>query len=367
MSYRQLFALLLVVLLILPGCQGKSGGSSSPSISSAGSSVNGPGAEGRAETAYDTSKITPINMVLSYSGPDTSVNGWWAAQYKQRVEELSGGRITVDIYGDGLLGSELDVIRDCQYGTVDIQIASPSALVTFIPEAAIFDIPFLFQSLEQARADLADPILFEYLSDAYRERGVILMPLADQGFRELSLNQPVASLEDLQGLTIRCLYNEHHMAFWQALGFKTVGMDISDVYLALQKGGVQGEENPYAQIRDRKFYEVQKYVTNSDHLLFVGGMHISKITWDSLSYTAQELLWEAAEECRAILPDYVDQANQQALEQMSREGIRLIDFDTIPGLREQCRALTYEVAYNSVAAVTGTEILELWCAAAEKD
>ena len=355
MHYKRV---LILLLLLLTGCQ-------RPPAVSASSVPGGPTAAGSGQSSpYSSSETPPVNLVLSYSGPETSVNGWWALQYKQLVEQLSGGTITIDVYSDSILGSDLEVVRDCQYGTVDIQIASPSALVTFIPEAAVFDVPFLFQSLEQARAALADPVLFRYLSNAYEEKELILMPLADQGFRELSLSQPIQSLTDLQGLTIRCLYNEHHTAFWQALGLETVSMDIADVYLALQKGGIQGEENPYAQIHDRKFYELQKYMTNSDHLLFVGGMHISKATWDSLSSDDQETLWQAAEECRMILPDYVDQANEQALEQMSREGISLIDFDAIPGLRAQCRALTYEAAYESVVAVTGAEILDRWCSSA---
>lgn len=344
--------LILVSLLLLAGCQGEP--------------FQEPASSG-ADSSGSTADVMPVNLVLSYSGPKTSVNGWWARQYKQLVEEESGGAITIDVYSDSLLGSDLEVVRDCQYGTIDIQIASPTALVTFIPEAAVFDVPFLFQSLEQARSALEDPTIFRYLSDAYREKGLVLLPLADQGFRELSLNQPIQSLEDLRGLTIRCVYNEHHTAFWQALGLETVSMDIADVYLALQKGGIQGEENPYAQIHDRKLYELQKYMTNSDHLPFVGGMHISKLTWDSLPSDARTVLWQAAEECRAILPDYVDQANEQALEQMSREGIRLIDFDAIPGLRARCRALTYQVAYDSVAAVTGTEILDHWCALAGRE
>lgn len=102
-------------------------------------------------------------------------------------------------------------------------------------------------------------------------------------------------------------------------------------------------------------------------LLFVGGMHISKAVWDSLAPARQEALWQAAEECRLLLPDYVDQANEQALEQMSREGICLIDFDAIPGLREQCRKLTYEAAYNSVVSVTGAEILDRWCSSAARN
>lgn len=355
---KRISALFLLLACLLSGCQGEAGGERAepePPVPAASSG-----------SPYDSDKISQINLVLSYSGPETSINGYWAQQYKQRVEQLSSGKITIDIYSDSILGSDLEVVRDCQYGTVDIQITSPASLVTFVPEAAVFDMPFLFQSLENARAALADPVFFDYLAEAYAQKGLVLLPLTDEGFRNLSLSEPVESLADLKGMTIRCMYNEHHVAFWQALGLETVSMDIADVYLALQKGGVQGQENPYDQIYNRKFYEVQKYMTNSSHLLYIGGMHVSKITWDSLSYTAQDILWQAAEECRQILPDYVDRVNQEALDRMLREGARLIDFDQIPGLRAQCRALSYDVAYSSIAGVVGTEILDRWCAAAEQ-
>lgn len=112
----------------------------------------------------------------------------------------------------------------------------------------------LIQKMQASSGDVPAPDVqneWEYLERTYssllsRKKELILMPLADQGFRELSLSQPIQSLANLQGLTIRCLYNEHHTAFGQALGLETVSMDIADVYLALQKGGIQGEENPYA-------------------------------------------------------------------------------------------------------------------------
>ncbi len=313
---------------------------------------------------YGYDKVNQINLVLGFSGPDSSLNGYWASQYKQHVEDLSNGKITIDIYSESMLGSDLEMAADCQYGTVDIQITTPAALVTVIPEAAIFDMPFLFKDLTSARAALSGEVFFQYLAEAYEKNGLILLPLTDQGFRDLSISTPIESFDDLKPLTIRCLNNEHHVAFWEALGIHTVSMDIADVYLALQKGGVQGEENPYDQIYHRKFFEVQKYVTNSNHLLYVGAMHISKITWDSLSETSQNILWSAAEECRRLMPEHVDIANAKALAQMNKEGIRLIDFDSIPELREQCRALCQPAAYDSIAAVTGNEILDSWCATA---
>lgn len=315
---------------------------------------------------YDLKKVNEINLALGHSGTQGSLNGYWAQRFKRRVEELSCGKITVDIYGDSKLGSDLEIARACQYGTVDIHITSPAALASMIPEVAVFDMPFLFNDLEQAREALAEETFFEYLAGRYKENGLILLPFTDQGFRNLSLSVPVEGLEDFKGLTVRCMDNPHHTAFWQALGFDTVSMDIAGVYLALQKGGVHGQENPYHQIYTRKFYEVQKYVTNSRHLLYIGDMHVSKITWDSLSAVSQEILWQAALDAQAAMPEYVDEANLTALEQMTKEGIRLIDFDNIPDLRQRCRSLTYDVAYESISAVTGTEILDLWCAAAQR-
>ena len=314
---------------------------------------------------YENDKVNKINLVLGYSGPESSLNGYWASRYKQYVEDLSNGKITIDIYSESILGSELEMAANCQYGTVDIQITTPAALVTKIPEAAIFDMPFLFKDLASARAALSGKYFFTYLAAAYEKNGLILLPLPDQGFRNLSFITPIESLDDLKSLTIRCLNNKHHVAYWEALGMHTVSMDIADVYLALQKGGVQGEENPYDQIYHRKFFEVQKYVTNSEHLLYVGAMHVSKITWDSLSETSQNILWSAAEECRRLMPDYVDIANENALAQMNKEGIRLIDFDAIPQLRDQCRTLSQPAAYDSIAAVTGNAILDSWCATAD--
>lgn len=352
--------ILAAVLLLSCGCATPKTQQETPEVSTAV-----PEESESIDSPYDLRQVNTINLALGHSGTDESLNGYWAVRFKQRVEELSAGKITVDIYGDSKLGSDLEIAEACRYGTVDIQITSPAAIATVVPEVAVFDMPFLFDTLEQARAALDDETFFNYLALNYKENGLILLPLTDQGFRNLSLSVSVDGLEDFQALTVRCMDNPYHAAFWQALGFRTLNMDIADVYLALQKGGVHGQENPYHQIYTRKFYEVQKYVTNSQHLLYIGDMHISKITWDSLSSVSQEILWQAALDCQSVMPEYVDEANLTALEQMSKEGIRLINFDSIPNFREKCRDLTMNTAYEEIAAVTGKEILDLWCAAAK--
>lgn len=299
-------------------------------------------------------------LVLGLSGAEASLNYRWAELFRDEVNKLSNGSLQISLYGNGVLGSDLEVSRDCQYGTVDIQIASAGSLYTILPVLSVFDIPFLFKDLASARAALQQPLLQEELASAFTQNGMVLLGITDQGFRNLSLSVPISSLQDFSSITIRCMYNQNHTSFWYSLGFETVSMDIADVYLALQKGGVQAEENTYDQIYTNKFYELQKYMTDSQHLLDVKLIIFSKISWDSLSLSEQQILQEAERSCRDKFAAIVDSANSQALKAMQHEGIKLIPFDSIPGLREQCRTLAQPAALLAMQDQLDPTLASLW-------
>ena len=303
--------------------------------------------------------VNEMNLVLGTAAGKGSLGDTFALYFKEEIETASDGRITVDVYNSGILGSDLEMVQDCRYGTVDIQLANVGAVNTVIPQGALFDMPFLFDREESARTAMKNPEVFEYYANACKEQDLILIALMDCGFRNLSLSIPAVSLEELEGLTIRCLNNDNQIAFWQDMGLDPIAMDIADVYLALQKGGITGQENPYDTIYTDKLYEVQKYMTNSRHLLHIDALYFSKITWDSLSATSQQLLREAAQAACSRTEGAVEEANQNALERMQREGIKLLEFDALRGeLRQRCQ----QNAYERIAAVTGTEMLDIWCA-----
>ncbi|MBQ0026599.1 MAG: TRAP transporter substrate-binding protein, partial [Lachnospiraceae bacterium] len=170
----------------------------------------------------------------------------------------------------------------------------------------------------------------------------------------------------LTGMALRTMNNKHHMAFWGAMGALPTPLDTADIFLALQQGMIEGQENPYGQIVDKKMYEVQKYVTNTNHIFYIGDVFMSKMTFDSLNEVEQQIICDAATEVKALAMDFVDKTTDEALKKLTSElGMTMIDIDAIPGMRDAMANATHDAAYNSIKEAIGNELLDKWIAAAE--
>ena len=314
---------------------------------------------------YDLSQVEERKLVFGHTGAPGSANEFWAENLKAVVEEKSEGKITIDTYGASQLGSDVAIASDLQAGAVDLQVCSPAALVTVIPGGAIFDMPCLFDDVKMARAALANEDFFSAVAEGYDAVGLKLLTLYDQQFREVTSNKEIKSYDDLKGMSLRTMNNAHHIAFWSAMGAAPTPMDTADIFLALQQGMLDGQENPYGQIVDKGLFEVQKYVTNSNHIVYVGDVFMSKITWEKLSEVEKQLFTDAVAEVKAAAEEFVDQNESAALKKLTTEyGMTFIDFDQIEGMREKMREATWDVAYNSISGAIGNELLDQWIAAA---
>lgn len=315
--------------------------------------------------AYDLSQVEERTLVFGHTGAPGSANEFWAEQLKEVVGEKSQGKIVIDTYGASQLGSDVAIASDVQAGAVDLQVCSPAALVTIIPESAVFDMPFLFDDVESARIALSNEAFFQAVSEGYEAAGLKLLALYDQQFRELTTNKEITSYEDLRGMSLRTMNNAHHIAFWSAMGAAPTPMDTADIFLALQQGMLDGQENPYGQIVDKGLYEVQTYVTNSNHIFYVGDVFMSQKTWDSLSEVEKQLFTDAIAEVKSDVETFVDDNESSALDRLVNEfGMVFIDFDQIEGMRDSMREATWDVAYESISSEIGSELLDQWIAAA---
>lgn len=317
----------------------------------------------RAELPQGTSAEDPVQYCLSlaYSGPETSINGHLASSFKSFVEDLSGGTVRIELFSDGILGSDSEVADNCRYGSVDIQIAGVSNLSELVPEMALFDYPFVFDDLKSARAALADEEILSFVSNAFFDQDLILLSLQDQGFEHLGFSKKISSADDFDSIVIGCEPDECRTAMWKALGFKVINMDSIDIYLALQKGTIQSQSCSYEQVYSRNIYEVQKYVTDSRHLLSISTISVGKSCWNRLPEKIQSVLRNAALLSSKSLPSYVDEENEILLEQMMRNGIRVISFDSIPRMRDLCREKAQSALRDRIESVTGSIILNRWC------
>lgn len=222
-----------------------------------------------------------VAMIISTATGLDSVNHFIAWKAKHLLEEKSGGRIYASVYEAGALGGDRENIEGLQNGTVDFFVTVSSAYVPFAPKTGIFDLPNALPTLEIGRKALDSRIL-DMVRPDYEAAGFKFYGFSDAGFRQTTSSRPVRSMEDFKGLKIRTMENPNHMAYWSALGANPTPMDFSELYISLQQGAIDAQENPYDLIVANKLYEPQKYMIETNHLMHTLTMNGSKLKYDAL-------------------------------------------------------------------------------------
>lgn len=180
----------------------------------------------------------------------------------ERLEEMSNGRIEVELYPNGVLyGNEREAIEAVQLGNVDITISTSATLASFNPKFMLFDLPFIFKDAKQAY-EILDGELGNEILKGLESINLIGLGYQENGFRHIINNKrPVTSPDDVKGLKIRVLGSPVYQDTFKLLGANASPLAFGELYSALQQGTFDGMENPIGLIKDNKFYEVQKYLT----------------------------------------------------------------------------------------------------------
>jgi tripartite ATP-independent transporter DctP family solute receptor len=216
--------------------------------------------------------------------------------FADAVQRRSGGKMAIQLFTDSTLGGDIQVISSVRGGTVDATALSAGLLVGLVKEFGLFDLPFLFQSDKEANAVIAGPF-GRRLTSLLAEKDLVALGYWGVDFRNLTNNRrPVTRLEDVKGLKVRVLQSPVFIDTWTALGATAVPMPFPELYTALEQGVVEGQENPYAAIASAKLEEVQKFLTLTRHVYFVGTAVFSRRVWLKLSDDERRILQEAADE-----------------------------------------------------------------------
>ena len=206
----------------------------------------------------------------------------------------SGGKLKINPFWDGALGNDLTATQSVRTGSIDMVITSTAPLVGIVPELGVFDLPFLFNSEEEADKVL-DGKVGDWFSAKMPAAGVINLAWWENGFRHATNSKrPITKVEDFQGVKMRVMQNNIFIDTFKTLGTNAVPLAFSEVYSALETRTVDGQENPYNNIENMKFYEVQKYLTLTKHAYSPTLVLFSKKVWDGLSSQEQTVLKDCA-------------------------------------------------------------------------
>ncbi|WP_233190919.1 TRAP transporter substrate-binding protein [Sporosarcina sp. P19] len=247
--------------------------------------------EGVTEASADTGETKKLRISLGLNDKTPLYKS--SEKFKELVEEKTDS-LNVEIYHSGQLADDRSAIEMLQFGTLDITIPSTAPFTSFVPEYGVFDLPFTLKN-----TDVVDKVLQgkigDELAEKASEQGVKQLAWWENGFRQLTNSKKsIKKLDDLNGLKVRTMENDIHLGAWKAMGANPTPMAFTELFTAMQQKTVDGQENPYPTILLEKYPEVQKYVTETNHIYSPFIFLISQKTWDGLTEEQQEIVESAA-------------------------------------------------------------------------
>lgn len=287
-KWKKIIAVLMIAVFVLSGC-----GSIGEKKNSANGTVHLTFGHGQAEGH-------PYHKAALY--------------FKEQVENKTNGRVIVDIQPNGNLGDEREMTEGLQLGTIDITVAVAATLSGFDPDMDVFNFPYLFDTREQA-FQVLDSETGKEIFDGMKEQGIEIYGTFDLGFRSMTNSKhPIKTPEDAKGIRMRTLESSVCVDSLGELGIDAVSMSFGELFTALQTGAVDGQENPLFTIYNSRFYEVQKYLSLTEHFYPVCPLMVSDLMWDKLSdedaAIVKEELYDMVDYEREVAGDELDKTLQ---------------------------------------------------------
>jgi tripartite ATP-independent transporter DctP family solute receptor len=234
-------------------------------------------------------------------GMSTEIGGHYhsgAVQFKERVEKYTEGKVKVDIFPSSQLGNERDMIEGAAMGLIEMCVVSTGPLPNFSPDFMVFDFPFLVIDRQKAYA-VMDGEVGQAILKSLEPKGIKALGFWENGFRNITNNKKAISRpEDVKGMKIRTMENPLHQETFRILGATPTPMAWGEVFIALQQGTIDGQENPLVIIDTAKIYEVQKHISLTGHFYSPAVMLMSKQVFDELAPDIQEAVIKAEKEAR---------------------------------------------------------------------
>jgi TRAP-type transport system periplasmic protein len=242
--------------------------------------------------------IKPRLIRFGYGLNEQSNQGRASKVFADAVEKASGGKMKVRAIGASALGPDVQMQQALIGGAQEMMVGSTATLVGITKEMALWDTPFLLSNAKEADALLDGPI-GDKIRDKLQEKGLVGLAYWENGFRNLTNSKrAITKVEDLEGIKLRVMQNNVFLNSFKTLGANAVPMAFSELFSALETNTVDGQENPFNTILSSKFYEVQKYVTVTNHVYSPWIVLVSKKWWDQLSKDEQKILSDAAKTSR---------------------------------------------------------------------
>lgn len=290
-----------------------------------------------------TGTIDPVELTIYSPGNENSVPTKTIIEYARLVNEASDGAITLDVHHSNELGSDAESIESTRMGTIDLIFAGTSGFTSFYEKAKVLDLPFLFDSAEQAY-EVTNSEIGEQIFAGFEEFGLVFLSEGDNGMRHISTtNRPIHTAADVQGLKIRVPESQLYLDVWQALGATPVALALPELALALSNGTAEAQDNATYHLVANATYDDIKYFSNINYMWMGCTMAANANTWNSLDPAVQEILKEQAKVAAKYSFDTIAADNETATKTLQDAGV---EFDFEPDVQSFKDALGGDAYYD---------------------
>ena len=246
-------------------------------------------------------------------------------KFAEIVQAKSGGKIKVNLFPGGVLGGDAPVVSALQGGTIEMASMNSGILASQVKDFAVFDYPFMFANGKEADAVVDGPF-GKKMHAKLEPKGLIGLTYWELGFRNLTNSKrPITKVEDMEGLKLRVIPNAINVDWVKALGANPTPLAFPELYAALEQKAIDGQENPISVINANKFFEVQKYVTLTNHQYNPQSVLMSKKFWDSLNPAEQKIITEAAAESTVYQRQQARLQDVTALDAVKKGGMQVTE------------------------------------------
>jgi tripartite ATP-independent transporter DctP family solute receptor len=274
-----------------------------------------------------TAHAQAIKLTLGHGAAVGNPRHEASVKFAEVLKTKTNGRIEVQVAPSAQLGDDAAMVTALRTGALDLSANSQGAVSNAVQEYAAFGMPFMFSS-PAAAFKLLDGPLGKELADKSADKGLILLGTWDNGIRQMTNSKrPITKVEDMKGLKMRVPPDATLVDIMTALGAESQQIKFAELYVALQQGVVDGQENPLVNIHASKLYEVQKYLAMTNHQFQMTPFLMSKRTWDKLSDADKKAVQEAAAEATALQRKHSAEADEKLLADLKAKGVQVTSVD----------------------------------------
>jgi tripartite ATP-independent transporter DctP family solute receptor len=292
--------------------------------------------------------IKPRLIRFGYGLNEQSNQGRAAKVLAEEIEKLSGGKMKLRAIGAAALGSDIQMQQALIGGAQEMMVGSTSTLVGIAKEMALWDTPFLINNVQEADAVLDGPV-GDRVRNKLEEKGLVGLVYWENGFRNLTNSKrAVVKLEDLNGIKLRVMQNNVYLDSFKSLGANAVPLPFSELFSAMETSAVDGQENPFNTILSSRFYEIQKYLTVTNHVYSPWIVLVSKKWWDGLSKDEKTVLMNAAKKSRDFERKDTRAETAKALDDLKAKGmqVNVLSATEVARMRDKLTRINAGIAAN---------------------